>query len=258
MADSKPVRVLCIYSVSPGKEDAFRPLLENHWPTLDRLGPSHRTGGVVPRERQGGEALLRICFAHLMSFEGLDSVQVQSFLSVRRHILVVRFRGGAMTAGEIASRFQCTWPTVSRHLRVLEHAGLPAGKTGPHPRLLDTDRLEVIHEWLEWLEHGEKRNATDETPQRRMTGRSAVRARFPGTHEDHPWGEHVAKVGKKVFVFFGRRGASRSPSSLESSGASVYGAHQLRKERLGHRELRAGSARRSTCSASGSKRVIEP
>ena len=38
MADSKPVRVLCIYRVSTGKEDAFRPLLDNHWPTLDRLG----------------------------------------------------------------------------------------------------------------------------------------------------------------------------------------------------------------------------
>jgi predicted DNA-binding protein (MmcQ/YjbR family) len=26
---------------------------------------------------------------------------------------------------------------------------------------------------------------------------------FPESYEDHPWGENVAKVNKKVFVFFG-------------------------------------------------------
>lgn len=43
----------------------------------------------------------------------------------RRHVLVVlHARGGRMTAGEIAKRFSCAWPTTTRHLRVLQAAGL--------------------------------------------------------------------------------------------------------------------------------------
>jgi DNA-binding transcriptional ArsR family regulator len=42
----------------------------------------------------------------------------------RRQILMtIHFRGKA-TAGEIAGRFAHKWPTTTRHLRVLEHAGL--------------------------------------------------------------------------------------------------------------------------------------
>ncbi|MDQ3706964.1 MAG: MmcQ/YjbR family DNA-binding protein [Chloroflexota bacterium] len=26
---------------------------------------------------------------------------------------------------------------------------------------------------------------------------------LPGAYEDHPWGESVVKVNKKIFVFFG-------------------------------------------------------
>lgn len=43
----------------------------------------------------------------------------------RRTILsVLDARGGEMTSGAIADRFDCSWPTTSHHLRVLENAGL--------------------------------------------------------------------------------------------------------------------------------------
>lgn len=43
----------------------------------------------------------------------------------RRTILsVLHARGGEMTSGAIAARFDCSWPTTSQHLRVLEQAGL--------------------------------------------------------------------------------------------------------------------------------------
>lgn len=43
----------------------------------------------------------------------------------RRQILtVLRARGGTMTSGELASRFECSWPTTTRHLRLLTDAGL--------------------------------------------------------------------------------------------------------------------------------------
>jgi predicted DNA-binding protein (MmcQ/YjbR family) len=37
----------------------------------------------------------------------------------------------------------------------------------------------------------------------------AYALRFPEAYEDHPWGETVAKVNKKVFVFFGVPQAGR-------------------------------------------------
>lgn len=74
----------------------------------------------------------------------------------RRHILIVlNARGGSMTAGKIAERFSCSWPTTSRHLRILQDAGLVrVGKWGREwVYTLDSERLaEVVGGWLKWFE----------------------------------------------------------------------------------------------------------
>jgi len=46
---------------------------------------------------------------------------------------------------------------------------------------------------------------------------------YPETREDHPWGEPVAKVRDKVFVFFGREGGGLSLSvKLPSSAPFAF------------------------------------
>ncbi len=70
----------------------------------------------------------------------------------RRHILVVlNARGGRMPAGAIAERFSCAWPTTTRHLRVLESAGLVRVERVGRERqyLLESERLRrVMGGWL--------------------------------------------------------------------------------------------------------------
>ncbi len=56
-----------------------------------------------------------------------------------------------MRAGEIARRFACSWPTTTRHLRVLEDAGLVRGAKQGRDRLyrLDTKALQgVLGSWI--------------------------------------------------------------------------------------------------------------
>jgi len=73
----------------------------------------------------------------------------------RRHVLVVlNARGGEMTAGDIAKRFACSWPTTSRHLKVLVDAGLVSverrGREWVY--VLAAGRLHhVVGRWLDWF-----------------------------------------------------------------------------------------------------------
>jgi DNA-binding transcriptional ArsR family regulator len=72
----------------------------------------------------------------------------------RRHILLVlRFRGGEMTAGEIADRFACSWPTTSRHLRVLEAAGLVKVEKRGRERVYHLDNQRLLQLNADWFKH---------------------------------------------------------------------------------------------------------
>ena len=72
----------------------------------------------------------------------------------RRHILIVlNARGGSMTAGEIAERFACSWPTTTRHLRQLEDAGLVNVHADGRQRRYELNRERLQSVAGSWLDH---------------------------------------------------------------------------------------------------------
>jgi DNA-binding transcriptional ArsR family regulator len=72
----------------------------------------------------------------------------------RRQMLLTIHLRGEMSAGEIAGRFAHAWPTTTRHLRVLEHAGLVHFERQGRRRVyrVEHGRLGLLTEWLSWFE----------------------------------------------------------------------------------------------------------
>jgi len=68
----------------------------------------------------------------------------------RRVLLTIYFNGGSMTAGEIAAIFQHSWQTTTRHLQVLEAAGLLTHQRQGRMRIyrIERKRLELVRDWL--------------------------------------------------------------------------------------------------------------
>jgi DNA-binding transcriptional ArsR family regulator len=68
----------------------------------------------------------------------------------RRVLLSVHFNGGVMTAGEIAAVFAHAWQTTTRHLQVLEAAGLLTHERQGRRRIyrIERKRLELVRDWL--------------------------------------------------------------------------------------------------------------
>lgn len=84
----------------------------------------------------------------------LDAVVAALAHPARRQILLtIHFRGAA-TAGEVAGRFAHKWPTTTRHLRVLEDAGLVRHEKRGRTRVytVDKTRLALVSEWLGWFD----------------------------------------------------------------------------------------------------------
>jgi DNA-binding transcriptional ArsR family regulator len=92
----------------------------------------------------------------LRELKELDLVLRALAHASRRHILVVLLaRGSRMGAGDIAKRFSCAWPTTSRHLRVLEGAGLVRVERQGREWIyvLEAERLRgVVGGWLRHFE----------------------------------------------------------------------------------------------------------
>jgi DNA-binding transcriptional ArsR family regulator len=73
----------------------------------------------------------------------------------RRHILLVLGHfGGELPSGYLATRFPHSWPTTTRHLGVLEKAGLVEVRRqgrGSHYRVNREHLLRIAGRWLDHL-----------------------------------------------------------------------------------------------------------
>jgi len=77
----------------------------------------------------------------------------------RRVLLTIYFNGGSMTAGEIAAIFEHAWQTTTRHLHVLEAAGLLTHERQGRMRIyrIQRKRLELVRDWLAHFSRNGKR-----------------------------------------------------------------------------------------------------
>jgi DNA-binding transcriptional ArsR family regulator len=68
----------------------------------------------------------------------------------RQILLVIHFRGDAMSAGEIVARFSCRWPTISRHIKILVEAGVISVEKQGRERLyrLEKNSLNAARYWF--------------------------------------------------------------------------------------------------------------
>ena len=106
---------------------------------------------------------------------GLDGIHIQMYITIQlfnlwvmkaserldltfaaladstRRAILARLAKGEATVMELAEPFDMSQPAISKHLKVLERAGLVSGNVDAQrrPRKLETDRLEEAVNWIE-------------------------------------------------------------------------------------------------------------
>jgi DNA-binding transcriptional ArsR family regulator len=68
-----------------------------------------------------------------------------------RRAILARLATGEATVNELAEPFDLSQPAISKHLKVLERAGLiSVGRDGPRrPRRLEPEPLDAASQWIE-------------------------------------------------------------------------------------------------------------
>ncbi|MBM3768369.1 MAG: helix-turn-helix transcriptional regulator [Acidobacteria bacterium] len=124
------------------------------------------TGGAVVRgpRRAAANGITALPESGMSKARGAEEVaavdevfRALAHESRRQILMVIQFRGGEMTAGQIADRFACAWPTTTRHLKVLEESRLlvveKRGRVRVY-RLAKERLLSVTQGWLAWFAPG--------------------------------------------------------------------------------------------------------
>jgi DNA-binding transcriptional ArsR family regulator len=137
--------------------------------------------------------------------EELEGVLAALAHASRLHILlVVLCHGGAMSAGEIAGRFSHSWPTTSRHLRVLEQAGLLGFEKRGRTRVyrIDNQKLHVVRDWLRWFERSPGNTAAVDSPAaiRPEVILGDIALAYPEAREEICDRERLIKVRRRPFL----------------------------------------------------------
>lgn len=90
------------------------------------------------------------------SLDDLDAVFAALAHQARREVVLLLSRsGGELPSGYLAARFSHSWPTTTRHLKVLEQAGIVEVRREGRGSLyrLDRERVQrVVGGWLRLTE----------------------------------------------------------------------------------------------------------